>query len=133
MKYWTEERVRKTRERERRAHKREIEKYFAGLERARTYSKGESAKNVKLMLDALGLAIRRKMLDRLKREGAMSLSKLAKPFRMKLTTALLHMRALERSGLVWTHKQGRIRICVYNKVAVEELAVYLTSRHGRLE
>ena len=85
------------------------------------------------MLDALGLAIRRKMLDRLKREGAMSLSKLAKPFRMKLTTALLHMRALERSGLVWTHKQGRVRICVYNKVAVEELAVYLTSRHGRLE
>lgn len=77
------------------------------------------------MLDALGLPLRRGMMARLRVEGAMSLSKLVEPFHITLPSALTHLRELERAGLVVTHKQGRVRICAYNRHALEELAAWL--------
>lgn len=78
------------------------------------------------MLDVLGLPLRRNMVERLRNGGAMSLSKLVEPFNITLPSALKHLRALERAWLVTTHKQGRVRMCVYNRLAIKELADWLT-------
>lgn len=77
------------------------------------------------MLEALGNTDRRNMVFRLKREGAMSLSKLAKPFRLKLSTAHAHIAILERSGIIATHKRGRVRMCVFRPESLKELSIYL--------
>ena len=131
MKYWDTRRVKRVREREYdREHAREateIARRTAMLERERSYSAGATAKNASLMLDALGSRDRRRMVARLRTGGAMSLSKLASPFRIKLPTAHAHIKVLERSGFVKTHKHGRVRICVYNPLALNELVHSLSS------
>ena len=58
----------------------------------------------------------------------MSLSKLGQPFNMKLPLLQKHILVLERAGLVTTHKQGRIRMCIYNQTAFEELASWILAR-----
>lgn len=98
------------------------------IEKQRTYTPGNIEKNSGLMLDALGLPLRRKLLKRLQKGGAMSLSKLADPFGMKLPRIHRQVMILEKSGLVTTHKRGRVRMCVYNRAAFAELAVWLTSQ-----
>ena len=125
MKYWNKARIKKKREKETRAEQRSLEKSLVMYERSRSYTKGDVKKNVGLMLDALGSSARRQMVMRLSREGAMSLSKLARPFRLKLTTALANVQTLERAGIVLTYKQGRVRMCVYNRKAMSELAEFL--------
>ena len=55
----------------------------------------------------------------------MSLSKLAKPFHITLATAEFHLGILERAGLVRTKKQGRVRLCTYDKTALSEAGKYL--------
>lgn len=95
--------------------------------RQQTYTPGDTRKNARLMLDALGLPLRRRMLARLAREGAMSVSKLAEPFRITLPAALSHVRILERAGMVATQKRGRVRMCVYDPRALKELVVVLGS------
>ena len=83
------------------------------------------------MLDALGLSLRRRMVARLRRGGAMSLSKLADPYGITLPTALVHIQCLERSGLVTTHKHGRIRMCMYRAGSFEELAHWIATDNLR--
>ena len=80
------------------------------------------------MLDALGLPLRRNMVRRLRLGGAMSLSKLATPYKLTLPAALKHLRILENSGIVKSHKHGRIRVCVYNPSALKELGGWLASQ-----
>lgn len=92
------------------------------------YTKGTSDKNAALMLEALGNAERRSMLLCLKRGGAMSVTKLSHPMRLKLTTALAYVRILERAGLLTTHKRGRVRMCVFNAAAFKELSTWLLSQ-----
>ena len=91
------------------------------------YTSGNVSKNAALMLDALGLPVRRKLIARLKKEGAMSVSKLAQPFRIKLPLAMMHVQILERCGIISTRKHGRVRICVYNPSAFKELGSWLIS------
>lgn len=81
-----------------------------------------------VMLDALGVSIRRAMVRRLRAGGAMSLSKLAKPFRISLPAALKHVRVLEEAGIISTHKRGRVRVCLYNPSAFKSLASHLSSK-----
>ncbi len=57
----------------------------------------------------------------------MSVSKLAEPFRITLPSALEQVRILERSGIISTHKHGRVRLCVYRPQALRELAHGLTT------
>jgi DNA-binding transcriptional ArsR family regulator len=80
------------------------------------------------IFDALGLPVRRAMVRRLREGGAMSLSKLAKPYKISLPAALKHVRVLEESGVITTEKQGRVRICVYSPHAFKELASTLASQ-----
>ena len=127
-KYWNPRRIKRIKEREHRAAESAAEKAAALRETARAYSKGNAQKNTALMLDALGLPLRRRMIARLKRGGTMSVSKLVEPFRITLPSALEHVRVLERSGIITTHKHGRVRLCVYRPEALKELARELTSR-----
>lgn len=77
------------------------------------------------MLEALGSALHRRMLARLHSGGAMSVSHLVRPFGVALPNAVTHVHVLERSGLITTHKRGRIRFCVYNAAALKELSAWL--------
>lgn len=96
--------------------------------KARTYEKGNAKKNAGLMLAALGSPVRRMLLWRLRSEGAMSLSKLGRPYKFKLPHLQKHVAVLESAGLITTKKTGRIRICIYNRAAAEELASWLLAR-----
>ena len=57
---------------------------------------------------ALADPTRRHVLERLSRAPA-SVSELAGPFEMALPSFLQHLRILEDSGLVRSHKKGRVR------------------------
>jgi DNA-binding transcriptional ArsR family regulator len=57
---------------------------------------------------ALSDPIRRGMLARLA-QGPASVSELASPLRISLPAVLQHLKSLEASGLVASHKQGRVR------------------------
>ncbi len=57
---------------------------------------------------ALSDPTRRHVLERLSRSSA-SVSELAEPFEMALPSFLQHLRILEDSGLVKSHKTGRVR------------------------
>ena len=113
--------------------KREIERSMQEYEARRSHAHGKSAKNARLILDALAVPTRRRMLMRLHEGGAMSLSKLAEPFRIALPSALEHVQVLERANLITTHKQGRVRMCVYNPTAFRELCTFLASPKWRFE
>ena len=121
MKYWNKQRIQKERDRERKSLERRIEIDRVQRERERIYSPGDSKKNTRLMLDALGSKLRRRMIARLARGGAMSLSKLSGPLGLMLPAALDQIHVLERAGLITTHKRGRIRFCVYRPGSLKEL------------
>ena len=57
---------------------------------------------------ALADPTRRHVLERLS-SGPASVSDLAAPFDMALPSFVEHLRVLERSGLVHSHKAGRVR------------------------
>nr|WP_254919656.1 metalloregulator ArsR/SmtB family transcription factor [Stenotrophomonas sp. CC120222-04] len=44
-------------------------------------------------------------------QGPRTVSVLAEPFQMALPSLMKHLAVLERSGVVRSHKQGRIRTC----------------------
>jgi len=127
MKVWNSNRIRKQREGRLRRETEAAEQATRLAGRGRMYTSGNVSKNAALMLDALGSPVRRKLIFRLKKEGAMSVSKLAQPFRMKLPLATMHVQILERSAIISTHKRGRVRMCVYNPRAFKELGSWLIS------
>ncbi|MGQ0698376.1 MAG: ArsR/SmtB family transcription factor [Panacagrimonas sp.] len=59
---------------------------------------------------ALGDPTRRAVVSRLG-AGAASVKELAAPFAIALPSFLKHIGVLERSGLIRSQKQGRIRMC----------------------
>lgn len=127
-KYWNEARIKRVRERKRRREERKLE--VARWERRTAYMR---IPYPELFFDTLALPIRRAMIRRLRRRGAMSVSHLAEPFRITLPSAMNHVATLEQAGIITTHKQGRIRFCVYNPVAFDQICTYLTSRSAFLE
>ncbi|MDO8576537.1 MAG: helix-turn-helix domain-containing protein [bacterium] len=128
MKYWNSRRIRREKEgRERRV----VSAYAKSLEREmrkRAYTKGDARKNARLMFDALGSSLHRRMLARLRAGGAMSVTHLARPFGVMLPDAMRHVHILERAGLITTEKRGRIRFCLYNPAAPRELSAWLATR-----
>lgn len=59
---------------------------------------------------ALADSTRRAMVERLALRP-MSVSELASPFAMSLPAVMQHLAVLEESGLVRSHKAGRVRTC----------------------
>ena len=68
----------------------------------------ESARPIDGVFRALADPTRRLVLERLSRSPA-SASELARPFDMALPSFVEHMKVLESSGLVHSHKTGRVR------------------------
>ena len=66
------------------------------------------AQNIDHVFRALSDPTRRDVLERLSKSPA-SVSELAEPFKMALPSFVQHLRILEDSGLVHSHKTGRIR------------------------
>jgi DNA-binding transcriptional ArsR family regulator len=127
MKYWNERRVRKVRERRERMEGISAARAMERIRKSRVYAPGDAEKNSTRMLDALGSPLRRKLLMRLQKEGAMSLSKLGQPFGLKLPRLYRQMQILENAGLITTHKRGRVRMCMFNRRAFSELSAWLTA------
>ena len=94
----------------------------------RPYAKGDARRNARLALEALGNKTHRRMLARLRKHGAMSVSHLAKPFCIALPEALRHVRILESAGLITTEKRGRVRYCIYNPALARELSEWFRGR-----
>ena len=74
----------------------------------------QDARQLNGIFQAIADPTRRAVLGRLG-SGPASVSDLAKPFDMALPSFMQHIRFLEESGWIRTHKVGRVRIC-----AVEE-------------
>ena len=73
------------------------------------------------IFQALADPTRRAVLGELGR-GAASVGDLAKPFDMALPSFMKHIHCLEECGLIRTHKEGRVRMCIIEQhtlVAVE--------------
>lgn len=76
------------------------------------------------------------MLDRLA-TGPTSVSELARPLAMTLAAVLQHVQVLESSGLIRSHKAGRVRVCTLDEAALRATEQWLTDRRtvweGRLD
>ena len=66
--------------------------------------------NIARVFHALGDPTRRAILDILS-HGPQSVSHLASPLNITLTAVVQHLQILEKSGLVFTEKLGRVRTC----------------------
>jgi len=128
MKYWNARRIRSDEEKRRKREEYTQQRHREQDIREHAYTKGNVRKNVRLMLDALGSSLHRRMLARLRTGAAMSVSHLARPFNIMLPDAMRHVHILERAGLITTEKRGRIRFCIYNYQAVRELSAWIATR-----
>jgi DNA-binding transcriptional ArsR family regulator len=85
---------------------------------------------------ALSDPIRRGMLARLSR-GPASVSELARPLPISLPAVLQHLQALEASGLIATHKTGRVRTCRIEPKALSAAESWIAGQRavweGRLD
>lgn len=71
---------------------------------------GKYSENLDHLFSALSDATRRAIVQQLA-QGPATVSELSAPFSMALPNFLKHIRILEQSGLIETHKQGRVRLC----------------------
>lgn len=78
---------------------------------------------------ALSDPIRRGMLARLSR-GPASVSELARPLSISLPAVLQHLQALEASGLIATHKTGRVRTCRIEPKAMTAAERWITGQRA---
>jgi len=76
---------------------------------------------------ALADPTRRAVLGRLGR-GPASISELAGPFDMALPSFMKHIRFLEDSGWIRTHKTGRVRTCVLEKATLDVVESWLSEQ-----
>ena len=75
---------------------------------------------------------RRAMVERLVR-GPASVSDLARPLDMSLPAVIQHLAVLEQSGLVKSHKAGRIRTCRIEAAALQTAERWITERRNLWE
>jgi DNA-binding transcriptional ArsR family regulator len=73
---------------------------------------------------------RRAILGRLEREGGASVSKLARPFAIKLPAVMKHLNVLDEAGLIKRSKAGRV-VTVELRAAPMREAMEWLSRYQR--
>jgi len=88
---------------------------------------GPSEDSVELLFHALADPSRRAMVDRLTR-GPASVSELARPLAISLPAVVQHLHVLEHSGLVRSHKLGRVRTCTVEPAALRSAERWLSER-----
>ena len=84
------------------------------------------------VFQALSDPSRRAIVDRLAR-GDASVSELARPLAMTLTAVVQHVQLLEASGLVRTHKTGRVRSCHLDRDVLSQAETWLSQRRTMWE
>lgn len=86
-------------------------------------------------LDHVFLALcdpgRRAMIERLCEQPA-SVKELATPIGMRLPSAVKHLRVLEDSGLVMSHKQGRVRTYQISPTAFSIINEWIAHRQAAM-
>jgi len=130
IKYWNKERIERAREKRRKQEEEQLRAFREEQAASKRRGPSKPLEQIELVFDALAIPVRRNMLRRLRKGGAMSVSHLAKPFRMTLPGALQHVLLLERAGLITSHKNGRIRFCVYEPKGFDGLIKYLQSKEA---
>lgn len=80
-----------------------------------------------VIFQALADPTRRAVLGRL-RGGPASVGELAQPFDMALPSFLQHIRVLECSGWIRTHKTGRVRICTLQEEPIVAIETWLAAQ-----
>ena len=78
---------------------------------------------------ALGDPARLAMVERVS-AGPVSVSALAHPLQLSLAAAVQHIQILERTGLVRTEKQGRVRLCRLEPQALRTVEDWITERRA---
>ena len=81
------------------------------------------------MFLALGDPTRRAIVRRLA-TGAATVKELAAPFTMALPSFMKHLGVLERSGLIRSRKQGRIRTCELQPAALRGVETWLAEQQA---
>ncbi|WP_375758370.1 ArsR/SmtB family transcription factor [Corallococcus exercitus] len=84
------------------------------------------------IFQALADPTRRAVLSRLGK-GPASISDLAKPFDMALPSFMKHIHFLEESGLIRTHKEGRVRTCALEKKPFAVVESWLSAQRALWE
>jgi DNA-binding transcriptional ArsR family regulator len=62
--------------------------------------------------------------------GAASIGELAEPFNMALPSFMKHIRYLEKTGWIRTHKSGRVRTCVLERRSFDVVETWLGEQRG---
>jgi DNA-binding transcriptional ArsR family regulator len=81
---------------------------------------------------ALADPARRAIVERLV-QGPASVSELAKPLPMSLPAVMLHLKVLEESGLVTSHKEGRVRTCRIEPQMLSQAEEWVSARRRMWE
>lgn len=63
-------------------------------------------------------------------QGPCTVSMLAEPFEMALPSLMKHLAVLERSGVVRSHKEGRIRTCELVPARLEQAEQWLAAQRA---
>ena len=84
------------------------------------------------VFQALADPSRRLMVERLSR-GPASVSELASPLSMTLAAVVQHVQVLEASGLVRSHKTGRVRTCTIEPAVLRTAEHWITERRTSWE
>lgn len=87
---------------------------------------------VDLVFHALSDANRRAMIDRLL-DGPASVSELARPLAISLPAVVQHLHVLEGSGVVRSHKLGRVRTCELEPLALSAAERWIGERRATWE
>jgi DNA-binding transcriptional ArsR family regulator len=85
-----------------------------------------------LMFSALADPTRRAILTRLT-QGIATVSELAKPLKMSLPAITPHLRLLETSGFVVSHKTGRVRTCQLEPKSLDAAQAWLAQQRAEWE
>lgn len=82
------------------------------------------------VFDALGHSSRRRILDLLRAEPALSVGALAGHFETSRIGVMHHLRKLEACGLVISRKEGRVRRLYFNPVPIQLIYDRWTGEYG---
>jgi DNA-binding transcriptional ArsR family regulator len=87
----------------------------------------EAAPPLDRVFQALADSTRRGLMERLTR-GPASVSELARPLPMTLAAVVQHLQVLEASGLVHSHKVGRVRTFTIVPTALRSAEQWIAER-----
>jgi DNA-binding transcriptional ArsR family regulator len=87
---------------------------------------------IDVVFHALSDANRRAMIDFLI-DGPASVSELARPLSISLPAVVQHLHVLEASGLVRSHKTGRVRTCEIEPIALGTAERWISERRATWE